>query len=906
MATLIACDSRTRTHPPPGQQASARINGRAARIAVLDRLSFHAQPALFAAVALAFGIACTHLCWIAPAWLLLSGILPLMALCWCSLTAPRVLLLPLFAAFLLTGAFLGEVQPHPDAQEALIRLTDNEKHTIVGEVVRYGAVRTIHSQRPFSNEATAEQQLSVQLAVTSVDTRPTTGGLRLAIYAPMDIQVAPVRCGDRMTLNAALKEPQSYRDPGVWDGRAWLLGQGISVLAAANATDILLPVRDKRGSVACWIHALQTRASERIIALGSTARPLWLPVALTITESDAGMVTAMVTGDRSYLERSERIGFERTGAFHVLVVSGLHVGLIAGLLLAAMNRLGCSRGWSGLVTAGLATIYAVFTGFGQPVQRALAMVLLYLAARAFYRERHALQALGVAAICLLAWQPSALFDAGLQMTILTVVATGGLVAPLLERTLAPYLQATRQIGILAVDQGMPPRLAQYRVMLRLFAGHLGALLLPRRYRSRAPELLAKTLRLLLRIAELFLMSLTVEIIMALPMALYFHRITALALPVNLLLIPGLGLLLPVAVFTAVVAIVAPPLAAIPGILLALLLHAAVGIVHLFSRQMGDIRVATPHLSATVAVLLLLACCAWSMRRGRLLASVCAAACCVSMIVLLWPRGVMARAHVLEITALDVGQGDALLVVTPEGKTLMVDCGGPTGGDLTQHGNFEIGEDVVSPVLWSRGVSHLDAVVLSHAHSDHMGGMFAVLSNFRPRELWVGNNPPTSQYKALLAEARQLQIVVKNFHADSTFTYGGVSVRVLAPAADYVPGPAAKNDDSLVLLLAYRHTSALLEGDAEAVSEAQMTLLPSIHADLLKVGHHGSKTSTTAPFLAAVSPGYAVVSVGWHNLYHHPRFETLEHLQEARVRTYRTDLDGISTFYLDGEHISTAP
>ena len=237
---------------------------------------------------------------------------------------------------------------------------------------------------------------------------------------------------------------------------------------------------------------------------------------------------------------------------------------------------------------------------------------------------------------------------------------------------------------------------------------------------------------------------------------------------------------------------------------------------------------------------------------------------------------------------------------------MVDCGGPTGGRRAQHGNFEIGEDVVSPVLWSRGVHRLDAVVLSHAHSDHMGGMFAVLRNFHPRELWVGNNPPTQQYQSLLAEAEHLHIAVRHFHAEDVFQYGGMDVRVLAPAAGYVPGPEAKNDDSLVLRVAYGKTSALLEGDAEASSESQMARLPSIHADLLKVGHHGSKTSTTEEFLAAVSPKYAVVSVGLHNLYHHPRFETLEHLQDAGARTYRTDLDGMSTFYLDGEQVTSAP
>jgi competence protein ComEC len=863
------------------------------------------------AMAFAAGIALSHAMWITPGWLLVAGVAPLILICLVTRNESRVVLLPLFAAWMLLGVFVSEVQPLADPQSALIGMEDGKKHKVLGEVVGIGAVRTIESQRPFTNQPLREQQLSVQLAVRSVDAHAVTGGVRVAVYAPMNVDIAPLRCGDRMTVDTELKQPQLYRDPGVWNGRAWLLGQGVSVLAAAGAMEIPLPVHAKHGSLGCWIDALQVRASEQLVSLGAGPDAAWMPSWLRLTERDAGMLTAMVTGDRSYLERGERLGFERTGAFHVLVVSGLHVGLIAALLLAGTKKLGCSRGWSAFITALLAAVYAVFTGFGAPVQRALAMVLLYLAARALYRGRDAMHALGVAALCLLAWEPSALFEAGLQMTILTVVATVGLVAPMAERSFRPYLVATRQLSIVAIDAALPPRLAQFRVMMRLAAENLRPCV-PGRLQKRTQTAVAFAVHMFLRGVELLVMSVTVEVVMALPMALYFHRVTVLALPVNLLLIPGLGILLPVAVMTAATAwcgtaIGLPHLAAIPGALLAVLMHLASGIVQFFSHvEAGDVRVATPSLAHIFLVLLALGCSIWALRRHRTLALGSATACTVAIAMLLWPNGVAARPRVLEIGALDVGQGDALLVITPEGKTLMVDCGGPTGGDMTQHGNFEIGEDVVSPVLWSRGVSRLDAVVLSHAHSDHMGGMFAVLGNFHPQELWVGNNPATREYTALLAEAEHLHIAVHRFHAGDAFNYGGMEVRVLAPASDYLPGPTAKNDDSLVLRVAYRRTSALLEGDAEAASEGSMAKLPSIHADLLKVGHHGSKTSTTQVFLRAVSPHYAVVSVGLHNLYHHPRFETLEHLEEAGVRTYRTDLDGMSTFYLDGERVSSFP
>ena len=143
----------------------------------------------------------------------------------------------------------------------------------------------------------------------------------------------------------------------------------------------------------------------------------------------------------------------------------------------------------------------------------------------------------------------------------------------------------------------------------------------------------------------------------------------------------------------------------------------------------------------------------------------------------------AREHprdALLVEAIDVGQGDSLLLITPDGKTLLVDGGGFGGGPRQAAQEFDIGEEVVSPALWARGIRHLDAVALSHAHSDHMGGLPAVLRNFHPDELWVGNNPRVEAYNALLKEAAGLHVRVRSFHAGDGFAFGSAQIGVLAP------------------------------------------------------------------------------------------------------------------------------
>jgi competence protein ComEC len=191
------------------------------------------------------------------------------------------------------------------------------------------------------------------------------------------------------------------------------------------------------------------------------------------------------------------------------------------------------------------------------------------------------------------------------------------------------------------------------------------------------------------------------------------------------------------------------------------------------------------------------------------------------------------------------------------------------------------------------------VALTHAHSDHIGGMASVLRNFRPRELWVGINPMTPAYRALLDEAAALHVTVRQFAAGDSFAFDSTQVDVLAPQRSYVPGDKAMNNDSLVLDIHYGRANALLEGDAEAPSERAMLASGRVHpVTLLKVGHHGSRSSSIAEFLAATKPQDAVISCGRHNPFGHPRIEVLDEFANSHTPLYRTDRMGLSTFLLD--------
>jgi competence protein ComEC len=393
------------------------------------------------------------------------------------------------------------------------------------------------------------------------------------------------------------------------------------------------------------------------------------------------------------------------------------------------------------------------------------------------------------------------------------------------------------------------------------------------------------------------------------MAIYFHRITIFALPVNLLIVPVLVVLMPAALLTLLLLVVWPAAAVVPAMAVALVMHLGVRLVHLFgSTALGDFRIPGPLLWQSAAFCALLGTAIVLARKSlkstdRWLRHGACIALALAALAAVLPRPIDRPHGAMLMEAIDVGQGDSLLLITPDGKTLLIDGGGFGGGPRQAPQDFDIGEEVVSPALWARGIRHLDAVALTHAHSDHMGGLPAILRNFHPDELWVGNNPRIANYVALLDEAAALHVRVRSFRAGDAFTFGTTQVNVLAPFREYQPEAEPTNNDSLVLHVAYGATSVMLEGDAEAPVEQAMLSEPGLESTLLKVGHHGSITSTRPEFLARVAPQWAVISCGLHNRYGHPREEVLEALEQAHVRTYQTETNGITCFRLDGKTVA---
>jgi competence protein ComEC len=265
-----------------------------------------------------------------------------------------------------------------------------------------------------------------------------------------------------------------------------------------------------------------------------------------------------------------------------------------------------------------------------------------------------------------------------------------------------------------------------------------------------------------------------------------------------------------------------------------------------------------------------------------------------------PRGPGDR---LEITFLDVRQGDCAFVHFPDRTAWLIDGGGMPaqgfGEDFTGE-EFDIGERVVSPFLWSKGVKAIEVMILTHAHHDHIAGLVKVLDNFSVKELWLGKNPSTAEYLRFACKAVQKGLRIRFFAAGDQVTAHGTKLIFLNPPKTFVPGPKPSNNDSLTFRMDYGQRSILMTGDIER--KVETFILQSsrpIRTSVLKVPHQGSRSSSTSEFLSQVRPAIAVISVGTPNPFGHPHREVLRRLIALPSQVFRTDQDGAVTVSTDG-------
>lgn len=704
---------------------------------------------------------------------------------------------------------------------------------------------------------------------------------QVSLFAKPNEPYPALPYGTIVELQAKARRPHNYANPGSFDYVHYLARQRIFWnLSAAADTVRILPGRCGN-RFAGMIFAIRGTALDRLDKL--YARDLYAN----------GMMQAVLIGATAKLDRMWTLDYRSTGTFHALVISGSHVAVLAAVLLFFLRICAVPQGVAIAATIVAAWLYSGITGWQAPVLRSAVGMTLYGIGRCFYRDGRILNILAAVALLFLVVDPEELFDASFQLSFLAVALIGAFVVPALNATSAPLASGLTDLADTKRDLRLPPRTAQFRVEMRLLIQTIS----PRGGSKFAGFVVIGTARIFLYLWEIFVTSFFIQVGLALPMIMYFHRLPISGLSANAIVVPALSALVPLG-FLAIT-FQSHTLA----IACTWLLELSGRAVAFHARWEPDWRIPSPPWWLAAAFAILLVAAAWRRNNKWTRTLIWTAAAATLAAISLHPFAPLLEKGKFELTAIDVGQGDSLLTAFPSGQLMLVDAGGIPAFGRTRRPGIDVGEDVVSPYLWTRSIKHLDVVVMTHAHEDHMGGMVAVMKNFRPREIWIGAAGESAEWQRVNAAARQMGIQVRTLRQSAPFSYGGTTIQVLAPLPDYEATDKPQNNDSLVMRLQFGSTSFLLTGDMEKKIEQRLFDEGMFQkTDVLKVGHHGSRTSSTADLLDTVHPAFGLISVGFENTYGHPHPLTLQALREHNVAIYRTDQEGLLKVVSDGRRL----
>ena len=685
--------------------------------------------------------------------------------------------------------------------------------------------------KPVENRG--EGQLTV-VAVDSIWVLSSVYGVNGRCLLRLFEPIENLSYGDRIVARCLLRSPPGERNPGEFDYRKYLASQNIHAVASVATSGQALIL--SRGEGALLLKYLVYPARRCIIDF----------IDSSLTGQQAALLKALLVGARGDIDNDLRNDFADVGVIHVLAVSGLHVGFILIGLIGLFGFLHIANPWRTiLVILGL-LFYAWITGLSPSVVRATIMAIVYVMGLLLQRRADVLNSLAVAAMIILFIQPLDLFQPGFQLSF---AAVAGIV--LLYRRLLIIFQP---LFIVWREKGMA---------------------------------------LLYSILALFFVSLAAQLA-TLPLTVYyFGRLPLVSLTANLIVVPMIGLIVALGLVAVLAGAASFSFGAVfmntVWLLLTLLIALVKGAAKIPFAYLELARPSAWGICFYLAALFLFL--VWRQQRTRKFAIV--------MIILganlfVWTH-LKPRIDEMKITFFDVGQGDSALVQFPNGKTMLIDA-----GDCSDYVDY--GERVIVPYLQRQGIRKIDYLLLTHAHSDHIGGAPTILQNMSVGCLVESACP----YESEISDRIDSLVIAHHIYCrsvvagDTLLIDPEVLILIMHPTPRFLQSvadnPADLNNASVVVKCIFFGRSVLFAGDAEIDSEEAMLRYESLlSSEVLKIGHHGSRTAGSLEFRRRVAPKFGVVSVAKFNRFGLPSDSLLHAFRQDGADVLKTSESGAVQF-----------
>jgi competence protein ComEC len=570
-----------------------------------------------------------------------------------------------------------------------------------------------------------------------------------------------------------------------------------------------------------------------------------------MTGDEANFLIGLLLGDRTEISEEIKKAFMNTGTIHVLAVSGSHVILVVTIAYVILGLLRFP-GKIKIVLTLIALVYYTFlTGAAPSIVRASVMAGIVLVGKFFQQKTDPYNVLGLSAVLIYLYDPKQLFDVGFQLSFSAVFSM-----------VYFYPKLNALIG------KIPEPLEEFRIITPLW--------------------------------QLFALSLAAQVGTIPFTAYYFGKISVVSLFANLLVVPVVGLIVTIGLTGAVLGIISMGVAAMFSEVNELLARFTLIFVSL-AEQVPYALIDTATFGWKETLLYAAVVGAIVNLRNAIVCKMILFATMAGANLFLFSAIFEQTEPVLRVTFLDVGQGDGAVIYFPSGETYVVDAGPLSAG-------YDAGERIVGPYLRRNGISTIDAIITSHPHADHLGGVPFLLKNFSvTRTIDPDQRLTSTLFRTYDVLKRGTEQVVAR--AGTIASVGNARLYVLHPTPRFVDSDSSDgysdvNESSVVFKLQYGSTSFLFMGDAEAESEHHLVSVYGdfLKADVLKAGHHGSSTSSTQPLVTTVSPDLVVVSVAKFNKFKHPSAFVIDRFRQQGTSVLRTDVEGAIILESDGRAI----
>ncbi len=841
-------------------------------------------------------------------------------------------------AFFCVGAFCLQTKIQSVAENRLKNLYEKNIITSGDPVEIEGVLQT----KPELSVEGFFLELKADKAIYKNETLDVSGKVRLFAFVPneeiaAEYEALNLEYGSRIRVACRLEREDEFLNPGVVSKKEILDQKEIDAVAAIKSPLLVENLGEEKTFAP--LAFVYERRQDLILDFKNNFSP-----------STAGIMIASLLGNKYFLDKQTADIFREGGTFHVLVISGLHITFIGGLTLLFIRFFTRKRFWQFVIAVSFLWAYSFAVGADVPVVRATVMFTILLFSQVIYRKGNLLNSLGACALFLLVWRPEDLFSQSFQLTFMSVASIVAFAFPLIENL--------REIGCWSPssDKPFPPQTSKF---IKRFCETLY-------WRERVWEIeneqqiwsanLFKSPYLKWRDAQnlqsvfayLFegvLVSLVVQIWLLPLTVCYFHRVTVSSIILNL----WVGFFIALESFAAVIAlffaefstILALPIFKLTEVLNWLLLFLP-KIFIAFDWAGFRVPVYTGafrsiyffyYLPILVLTVLLNR---WkpfdlspkskvqspnSLNKFQISNLFNAKILCrISALILIFlialvifhPFSAPKIDGRLHIEFLDVGQGDSAFIAFPTGETLLIDGGGRINfsklndeeNDSFQPDSQNIGESVVSQFLWEKGYSKVDYILATHADTDHIQGLTDVAKNFKVRAAFFGRMPFEDKDFAELFEALQKKkIEIVEVSRGDELEIGSAKIQILYPEKDDSPKPVSDNNHSVVLRIVYGTKQFLFTGDIEKETEAKLLENPAfLKSDVVKVAHHGSKTSSTENFINATKAEYAIIPVGRKSIFGHPHREVVERWLNSGAKIKRTGERGTISVSTDGKDL----